>query len=252
VLHLISFKSTKEVVEVEVEKVSYKESFKTLKGNAPVLILSFAFLVYGFFNYGRSAIALYYFTYNAGNRMLFATYSLFNMGGQMCGALLMPFIAKRFRNKAHVPMVGWGLGGILLIGMFMFVNPNTNIELLFGLQLLCSIGFGVSASMVYGMVPDTTEYTQYKYGIRASGFISAVVNFFLKVGMALGTAGVGWIMAAYGYVPNQAQTSSVLSCINVMFTLAPGLLALSAVFLLKFYKLDRSAYNNVLKELQES
>jgi GPH family glycoside/pentoside/hexuronide:cation symporter/probable glucitol transport protein GutA len=249
-LHLICFKNTREVVETKVEKIPYKAAFASLKGNGPVLILAFAFLVYGFFNYGRSATALYYFTYNAGNRMIFATYSLFNMGGQMAGTLLMPFVARKLKNKASVPRIGWAVGGIMLLAMFL-IDPQSSIVVLFGLQLICSLGFGMAASMVYGMVPDTTEYTQHKYGLRASGFISAVINFFLKVGMAFGTAGVGWIMALCGYIPNKPQTPEVLMGIRVMFTLVPGILALFAVFLLAFYKLDKSTYNTMVCELQE-
>ena len=249
VLHMVCFKNTREVVETKVEKIPYRTAFKCLKGNWPVIILAFAFLTYGFFNYGRSAVALYYFTYNAGNEMIFATYALFNMGGSMLGTLLMPQISKRLKNKASVPMIGWSVGGILLIGMY-FLNPTTQIPLLFVMQLFCSIGFGMSASMIYGMVPDTTEYTQLKYGLRASGFISAMVNFALKIGMAFGTAGVGWIMDACGYVPNQQQTPLVSNGINMMFTMVPGILALVAVLLLKFYKLDKNTYNQVVSDLQ--
>lgn len=251
ICHMVCVKNTKEVVNSPHEDIPYIESFKALKGNWPVIILSAGFLIYGLFYYGRSAIALYYFTYNANNALGYATYSLINLGSSMVGILLLGTFSAKLKNKATVPMMGFFVTGILTVIIY-FVNPATSsgIIVIYITTAIMGICMGMATTMIYGMVPDTTEYTQYHYGMRASGFISAVVNFFLKVGMAVGVAGAGVIMSSMGYVAGAAQSSNVLTGINLIFTIVPGILAIITAILLKFYPLDHATYEDILDKLK--
>lgn len=251
ICHMVCVKSTKEVVDSPHEDIPYTESFKALKGNMPVIILSAGFLIYGLFNYGRSAVALYYFTYNADNALGYATYSLINLGSSMVGILLLGTFSAKLKNKATVPMVGFFVTGILTIAIY-FVNPASSggLMIIYIMTAIMGVCLGMATTMIYGMVPDTTEYTQYHYGMRASGFISAVVNFFLKVGMAIGVAGAGVIMSAMGYVAGTAQSPNVLTGINLIFTLVPGILAIITAVMLKFYPLDHATYEEILEKLK--
>jgi GPH family glycoside/pentoside/hexuronide:cation symporter len=251
VAHIICFKNTHEVVMVAHEKVSVKENFKALKGNVPVIILSAGFLVYGLFYYGRSAVTLYYFTYNGNNALAYATYSLINLVFSVVGIVCLGTFSKKLKNKATVPMIGFLVVGIVTIAHY-WLDPSTPGGLTIIYVLTAVIGFfmGMTTTMIYGMVPDTTEYTQLKYGIRASGFISAFVNFFLKVGMAIGTTGVGLIMAATGFIANQAQNAATLNGINIMFSLLPGILSIVTAILMKFYPIDQKTYDDILVQLQ--
>lgn len=251
ICHMVCVRSTKEVVDSPHEDIPYTESFKALKGNMPVIILSAGFLIYGLFNYGRSAVALYYFTYNADNALGYATYSLINLGSSMVGILLLGTFSAKLKNKATVPMVGFFVTGILTIAIY-FVNPASSggLMIIYIMTAIMGVCLGMATTMIYGMVPDTTEYTQYHYGMRASGFISAVVNFFLKVGMAIGVAGAGVIMSAMGYVAGTAQSPNVLTGINLIFTLVPGILAIITAVMLKFYPLDHATYEEILEKLK--
>ena len=250
--HVICFKSTKEVVNVPHEKVSVKQNFAAIKGNWPVIILSAGFLVYGLFYYGRSAVTLYYFTYNGGNALAYATYSLINLVSSVVGIICLGTFSKKLKNKATVPMVGFLVAGVITFAHY-FIDPTTSAGLILIYVLTFVIGFfmGMTTTMIYGMVPDTTEWTQLKYGIRASGFISAFVNFFLKIGMAIGVTGVGLLMAATGYIANQTQNGATLNAINLMFSIVPGVLSIVTAILMKFYPIDQKTYDGVLKELAE-
>lgn len=249
---VLCFLGTREVcTPISAEKTPMKDSIKALKGNAPVMILAYGFLVYGLYSYGRSAVAMYYFTYNAGNKLLFANYSLFNYGGCLLGTILMPKLVVHFKNKASVARLGYSVVTVLLICMGLFIDPTkiSNIRILYVMQLVTSTAQGMAVSSLYGMMPDTTEYTQYKYGIRASGFISSMTSFAMKLGMGIGTAGVGWALAWFGYKAGAAQLTSALGCINAIFTFVPAGFALIAVILLGFYKLDKESYNKMVHEL---
>lgn len=247
---MFTFKNTKEVVEVKTEKISYMASMKLLKGNKYVWILAFAFVSYGLFNYGRGATAVYYFNYVAGNSAMFGNYGLVHYGMSFVGAAIMPRLAAKAKNKGAVPRYCYLITGIFLVAQF-FVNPTTTggMAALLALQAVASCCAGASASMLYGMIPDVVDYTQYIHGTRASGFISAAVNFMLKMGMAVGVALVGWLLEATGYVANAVQSASTITGLKVLFTLMPGAFALMAFGFLCFYRLDKASHAKMLAEM---
>jgi GPH family glycoside/pentoside/hexuronide:cation symporter len=62
--------------------------------------------------------------------------------------------------------------------------------------------------------------------------------FTLKLGLTLGGALVGWILAFYGFVPNQAQTAESTTGIILLLSLYPSLFGFIGVILMFFYPLN--------------
>lgn len=61
---------------------------------------------------------------------------------------------------------------------------------------------GANMSLIYGMVPDTIEYSELiTKGERMDGFLNTLSSFWNKVGITIGTAGAVWILDLVGYVP---------------------------------------------------
>ncbi len=237
---MVCYKNTKEVVEVKTEKISWKESFKLLAHNKYTWILAFAFVSYGLFNYGRSATAVYYFTYVAGDASKYGLYGLVHFGMSFVGAFAMPYLAKKAANKGAVPRYAYLITGCCLLIQF-FIDPakGGGLGMLLGIQAVASFFAGVSSSMLYGMIPDVVDYTQFVHNKRAAGFISAIVNFCLKLGMAFGVALVGWLLAATGYVAGAEQSASTIIGLKSLFSIIPGVFALCAFLFLCFYRLDK-------------
>lgn len=247
---MVTFFNTKEIVQQKVEHVSYRESMKMLAKNKYVWILAMAFVSYGLFNYGRGATAVYYFRYVAGDANKYGTYGLVHYGMSFVGAAIMPKIAAKAKNKGSVPRFAYLMMAILLIAQFFFdPSTSTGLTILLILQAVISVGHGMSSSMLYGMVPDVVDYTQYIHKTRASGFISAVINFMLKMGMAFGAASVGWALAATGYVAGVEQSATTITGLKGLFALMPGLFCLLAFIFLSLYKLDRKTHQDMLTEL---
>ncbi len=61
----------------------------------------------------------------------------------------------------------------------------------------------------------------------------------LKIGIALGGALAGWILAYVGYQPNVAQTETALSGIVFMYAWVSVIAGLSLMACLSFYRLNR-------------
>jgi GPH family glycoside/pentoside/hexuronide:cation symporter len=63
--------------------------------------------------------------------------------------------------------------------------------------------------------------------------------FMVKMGIAVGGAGVGWILAFSGYVANEAQSESSLDGIRFLYAMASVITGIIIIILLRGYKLTR-------------
>lgn len=254
-LFVVSFKGTREIVPVPHYprgKVRIHNILELYKGNRPMMIMTLVYIAMGLFTYGRSSVAVYYFEYLANDRALHGTWASVQMFGSIIGTFFVPWLAKRFHNKATLPQLGWGISGGLMILLF-FLDPADplQVKLLFVIQLVIGIFLGVATTGVYSMTPDITEYTQHLKKYRYAGTIAAAVSFFNKCGMALGTAGSAWILGILGYKQGSEQPQVVLETIKVIFTLYPGIFALICVVVLGLYTLDRHSYREIVRSMYD-
>ena len=64
----------------------------------------------------------------------------------------------------------------------------------------------IRTQVLWAMIADTADYSEWKNNRRSTGFVYAGVIFALKAGLGLGGAFAGWILAAYGYEAATART----------------------------------------------
>ncbi|HRL50329.1 MAG TPA: glycoside-pentoside-hexuronide (GPH):cation symporter [Propioniciclava sp.] len=247
--YLITFFSTKEVVHVPHVKVRYKYLFATLKGNAPVWSLVGAFFAWGVLQGGLS-MRLYYFTYNAGDQILFANNTTIQSAVSMVGAFAITSLVLRVKNKAVLPAFGFYLAGAAcIVCFFLPIDTTAGVWLYYVMSILIGLGQGMILASLFGMVPDTTEYTIWRYKIHAAGFVSAFITFAMKLGTALSAAGAGYVLSWIGYVAGAQQTGSALFWINFSSHIFVGILMLLGGLCLHFYKLDKATYDRIVDEL---
>src|SRR5271165_776944 len=126
---------------------------------------------------------------------------------QIVGIIFSKSLADRFGKKA-VFMAGVAVTTIATVLVF-FIGP-TSIGLLFWLSILWSVGWGPTVPLLWVMIADVADYSEWKTSRRATGFMYAGILFALKAGLSLGGALSAWVINAYGYVPNVAQTERAL------------------------------------------
>lgn len=249
--YLIAFFSNKEIVEVPYVKVRYKHLFGTLKGNTPVWALVGAFMAWGILQGGMS-MRLYYFTYNAGNQILFANNTTVQSAVSMVGAFSISTLVLKVHNKRTLPLIGFLLAGVAcIVCFFLPIQTSAGQWGYYAMSVLIGIGQGMILASLFGMVPDTTEYTISRYKVHAAGFVSAFITFALKVGTAVSAAGAGWVLSWIGYQANVQQTPSALFWINFTSHIFVGILMILGAVCLWFYKLDKTTYNQIVDELAE-
>ena len=78
----------------------------------------------------------------------------------------------------------------------------------------------------------------------------AAATFSQKLGGALAAAAIAWMLAAMGYVANEAQSDASRHGIALLLTVIPGAVALLAAWVMRFYPLDGATLAQVQADLR--
>ena len=99
---------------------------------------------------------------------------------------------------------------------------------------------GPTSALTWAMYTDVADYGQYKYGRRSTGLVLSASLFSLKFGSTMAGFLGGWMLALFGFVPNQIQTGTALMGITLMFSIVPALFAVAKAISLWIYPLNRN------------
>ena len=107
-------------------------------------------------------------------------------------------------------------------------------------NVLKGIGLGAAGGMAFGMVSDTIEYSKLKYGVEAAGMGNAGVSAAQKLGLGLGQAVLGWVLAGAGFDAAQAaQSAAAQNAISFVYNWIPVICIAVCFVLMLFYKLEK-------------
>jgi len=125
------------------------------------------------------------------------------------------------------------------------------IKLMFLLNILISLALGPKSPIAWSMYADAADFNEWKTGRRATAMTFSAATFSQKLGGALGSAGILWVLASLGYAANTIQEGASLTGIVWLQTLVPAFFAFVAIFALKFYDLSESKLEQIQKDLSE-
>jgi Na+/melibiose symporter-like transporter len=178
-------------------------------------------------------------------------FSLFLMAGSLVnilGVLMAKPLADRFGKKVVFTV---GLAGAGLVQFaFLFLRPD-NVGLMFLFTVLGSLSYGPTIPLLWAMIADTADYSEWKNGRRATGFVYAGIVFALKAGLGLGGAFAGWVLAAYGYEVATARTPEVLQGIRMMASVYSAIPFVLGVICMFFYPITKALNLRIGDELAE-
>jgi GPH family glycoside/pentoside/hexuronide:cation symporter len=165
---------------------------------------------------------------------------------QIAGIIVSKPLADRFGKKA-VFIAGVSVTTVATLGVFL-VGP-TSIGLLFGLGILWAVGWGPTVPLLWVMIADAADFSEWKTSRRATGFMYAGILFALKAGLSLGGALSAWVIDAYGYVPNVQQSERALLGIRLGASIYPGIALLLVLVCLVIYPIGKSLNLRIQDEL---
>jgi GPH family glycoside/pentoside/hexuronide:cation symporter len=179
-----------------------------------------------------------------------SAFSLFNAGGivfMIVGIGFSKSLADRFGKR---DVFG---GALLLSTVFILafaVYPPDAIALVFVSQVLHGFFYGITIPLLWAMIADVADYSEWRTGRRATAIIFSAMLCGLKVGLSVGGALVAGILAAYGYDAGAAtQAPETVNGIRLAVSVLAALPFLTCVGLLFFYKIDKAMEVRIEREL---
>lgn len=250
----ITFLGTKERYKPVKPAVAKKEkkhpvkTVRTLCRNKYFILITLAFAVI-YTSLGLTGGArIYYAKYVLGNEMLNSTMTMFNYIPTILTIMLIPLFTKKF-GKIKALFIGFTF---YAAGLVLEIAGPVNLPMIYGGLVLQGIGHAALYSCLFAIVGDVVDYSEWKDGIREEGLTYSVTSFGQKIGTGLGTAALGWILAAGNYNGMAAaQPDSAIFAIKALFLYLP--LVITVVVLIIWYLflgIDK-VYPTVRKELDE-
>ena len=278
IMLLITFLTTRErVVPNEAQKSTIVEDLTDLMKNKPWVImlilttLTFVSLamkggsyVYYFENYidassltsfinpvleFLSSVGINFF----GNDPVSAGFGLFNAGGivfMIVGIGLSKALADKY-GKRNV------FGLFLLIATLFIIAFNffesSSIELIFGAQILHGFFYGITIPLLWAMIADVADYSEWKNNRRATAIIFSAMMVGLKLGLTIGSSLVTKILDYHGYDANSVtgQTSEAIQGTKLLVSVYPAIPFLLGVGLLFFYEINKTMETQIELELKQ-
>ena len=260
-LFLITFLTTKERVSPPSgQKGDFWRDMKDLFTNKPWILIGAATVFQLVFIVMRNSSVLYYFKYFVKDQQLnlfgntidltFETFSssflLTGMIVTILGAVLAKWFSKKLDKRNTY--AGFLIIAAIANAFFYIVQPQ-DVLLIYILNIVFSFAVGPVSVLQWAMYTDTADYGEWKQGRRATGLLMAASLFALKLGLTLGGAIVGWILAYNGFAANQDQTAEALGAIVLLMSLYPAVFGVVGGVIMFLYPLTNPMMSRIEEEL---
>ncbi|MDE5053277.1 MFS transporter [Niallia taxi] len=234
-----------EVKAPSKEKGSLLKTYKSAFKNTPwVSAIAFSLLL--FIKIGVVvSITIYYCMQVLGNPgMISILLPLLYVSMMVSAPITTPILNKFGHRKGNILTLLLFIVGMAILPLF----SGHNFAFI-AVYFVANVFNGIGAGSVFGMIADSVDYNEWKFGMRSEGTLYAGYSFATKVGMAIGGAIVGYLLAFVGY-DAQNVTDFARSSINFSYFFVPILISILQIIVISFYKLD-SIHKGIVAELED-
>ena len=244
----LTFAQTEERIQPPAaQRLAIGDSLRAVFLNPPLLVVMVMFSC-GMLSFTvRQTAAIYYFEYNLGRPDLIATWFAATLSIMFVGLIFTPRLADRYGKPGGI-LIGAAVTIAAALGLYF--TPYERIELIFVWGCLLALGGTPIAVLGWAMIPDTVDYAQARFGVRADGSVFAMSSFFQKLAKALGGSGVAAVLALAGYAANADQSPTSLAAIRSLMTLVPAAIMVVMIAAALAYPLSRQAHAELVSELR--
>ncbi len=278
VMLLITFFTTRErVVPKPEQKSSIKEDLGDLFKNGPwIIMLTLTTLV--FITLAMKGGSYVYYFENYVNQESLNTFlnplksflptfendtslglGVFNGGGILVGLIgiaLSKSLADKY-GKRNVFGASLFISTLFIISFYFF--PSNAVGVIFGAQILHMFFYGISTPILWAMIADVADFSEWRTNRRATAIIFSAMMVGLKGGLSIGSALVAWVLGVYGYITKEAavagvatvQPESAIQGTRLLVSIYPAIPFLIGVGLLFFYEINKKLELQIESELKE-
>ena len=181
-----------------------------------------------------------------------SAFSLFNAGGiifMIVGIGFSKKLADRF-GKRDVFGAALFVSTLFMLGFYVY--PPDSIGVVFLSQVLHGFFYGITIPLLWAMIADVADYSEWKNRRRATAIIFSAMLCGLKLGLSIGGALVAAILAHYAYQAGAAaQAPQAVDGIRLAVSIYASLPFLACVALLFFYEINKPLESRIERELGE-
>ncbi len=210
-----------------------------------ILLLTFCNVCPGFI---RMAATMYYVTWVMGQTTHFATLFI-SLGviGMMIGSTLAKLLTDRW---CKLKVFFWTNIALALFSCgFYWIDPHATVAVVVAYFLL-NVLHQIPSPLHWSLMADVDDYGEWKTGKRITGISFSGNLFFLKVGLAVAGAMVGFLLSIYGYDAGAKQQSAqAVNGIMLLFTVIPGVGYLITAGVVRLLKVDRTLMRTIQNDL---
>lgn len=279
---VITFLTTKERMQPEKSDNSIGQDINDLFHNWPWAVMLFSVVLLFITLALKGGAYVYYFKYYAdtqaltqffntiGFTQLIATiqgiwpnfkwptepdasaFGLFNGAGilmMIVGIGLSKPLADRFGKRNTF---GVGLFISTLFILIFFAIPKDAIGLMFTSQILHGFTYGITIPLLWAMIADVADFSEWKNFRRATGIIFSAMILGLKGGLTIGSSVLVGLLAGYGYQRGLAlQADETIDGIRLIVSLYASIPFFAICVLMYFYPINKKMETQIESDLNE-
>lgn len=178
---------------------------------------------------------------------------VFNGGGILIG-LIGIMLSKKFADMYGKRNVfGASLFVSTLFIIFFYFFPPQSVGLMFGSQILHMFFYGISTPILWTMIADVADYSEWKNNRRATAIIFSAMMVGLKGGLSIGSSLLTMILGLFNYQAKSVvgQSAETITGIKLLVSIFPAIPFLIACGLLFFYEINKKMELKIERELKE-
>ena len=198
----------------EGEKFNYGNVLKAAVHNRPLIGVMVATIGSMLYITGSSQLRSYIYKefYQDTSMMTLASIGTFPI--MLICFILVPKIVQKF-GKRNVILVMSTYN--LLLSAYILLFPVQNALLYTVLNLLATIGQTAFTILIWALVTDCLDYSEWKMNFRADGSMYSLYTFSRKIGSTIASTGAASALAAIGYISGIGAVQSAATINNIYY-----------------------------------
>lgn len=242
-----------ETGDKKAERTTVKDALHVIMADDQLKVFIGVVLCYNLVVQLAGGVAIYYFTYVAGDKDLYPIFTTAAQFAEIGALFLFPVLSKGLSKKQVFAIASFspaiGLVGLVVSGFF----APQNVVIIAVCGVLYKLGSGLTLGATTVMLADVIDYGQVKLGSRNESIIASFQTLLVKTASAVSAWLIGVGLTIVGYVANTEQSAATIMGMRVLMGVIPAVITVLAfVIYVKGYKLDGAFLEEILSKVNKS
>lgn len=204
----------------KAEKFNYGKVLKATVHNRPLIVVMVATLGSMLFITGSNQVRSYIFKEYYARTDVMSIISLATIPILVICFPLVPKLVAKFGKKATLMAA---IVSSTIFSVIPVVMEIKNVYVYSALVVLGTIGQTVFTMLIWALVTDCLDYSEWKFNERSDGSMYSLYTFSRKIGSTIASTGVSFGLAAIGFVSgsNVVQTAEAVNGIYFLVNIIP-------------------------------